>query len=82
MKYKAQISITLERNDEAESVFLAVDVDNVNLPQGLECSAELVEGTSMLFTIGTDKGIPTLRATVDDLLKSAETAYKVLRALE
>ena len=82
MRYEAQITILIEQKDEAESIFLAVDMDNLDLPEGLECTGEQTEENSMFFKISTNKSIPTLRATVDDLLKSAETAYKVLRILD
>ena len=78
-----QATVTLEYPDEkmAQAVAAAVSPDNFKTPVGLNVQTHR-EGKTVVTTIQCEGKLATFTATIDDLLFSASTAEKTLRAIK
>lgn len=78
---EAEIKLKYRTAKYAEAVAKAVSPDNFKVPPGL--SIETVSEENKVVThIKCKKEIPTLTATVDDLLACITTAEKILRTTD
>jgi hypothetical protein len=78
-----EATITLEYGDEktAETIANAVSPDNFKTPTGLSIKT-VRKGSHVLTDVKTEGKLATFIATIDDLLFSASTAEKTLRAIK
>ena len=78
-----QATITLEYKDQktAQAVAEAVSPDNFKTPVGLQV-ATTRENSKVITTIQCEGKLATFTATIDDLLFSASTAEKTLKAIK
>jgi len=77
----ADIVIRCDGAEKARSIRDAISPDNIGAPPGVRIDVE-VEGSTLLLKIECSRGIPTLIATVDDLLsciQASETAIKEIQ---
>lgn len=77
-----QAKVTLEYNDEktAKAVAAAVSPDNFKTPVDLRVETNL-QGNRVVTEVVCEGKLATFTATIDDLLFSASTAEKTLRAI-
>ncbi len=77
-----QAKIQLEYKDEktAEAIEQAVSPDNFKTPVGLLVKT-VRENTKVITVIECDGKLATFTATIDDLLFSASTAEKTVKAI-
>lgn len=78
-----QATVTLEYADAktAEAIAKAVSPDNFKTPVGLQVKTAQ-EGNRVITEIGYEGKLATFTATIDDLLFSASTAEKAVKAIE
>ena len=76
-----EAAITLEYGDAktAEAISKAVSPDNFKTPAGLSIKT-FRKGNSVVTEIRAEAKLATFIATIDDLLFSASTAEKTIRA--
>ena len=77
-----EAKVTLEYPDEktAEAVTKAVSPDNFKTPAGLQVKT-FREDSKVVTIIKCEAKLATFTATIDDLLFSASTAEKTLKAI-
>ncbi len=77
-----EATVTLEYRDEktAQAVAAAVSPDNFKTPQGLQIKT-VKENNRVITQISYHGKLATFTATIDDLLFSASTAEKTLKAI-
>lgn len=76
--FKATVSVGFIDTNDARTVFAAVEPENMRLPDGLTCRGHVVAEKTLEYQVATSRGIASLRATIDDLLKSIAVATNVL----
>ena len=78
-----QATITLEYKDEktAKAIAQAVSPDNFKTPIGLHVKTER-DANKVITHIECEGKLATFTATIDDLLFSASTAEKALKAIK
>jgi len=77
----ADIVIRYEGVEKARSIRDAISPDNIGAPPGVRIDVE-VEGSTLVLKVECSRGIPTLVATVDDLLsciQASETAIEEIQ---
>ena len=77
---KAQITLRYEEEKEAEAIANAVSPDNKKTPSSLSIKTAS-RGNQVITYMKCSEKIPTLIATIDDLLSCVSVAEKVLRAV-
>ncbi len=77
-----EATVTLEYKNEktAQAIAKAVSPDNFKTPIGLQVKT-VRENNKVITKISCDGKLATFTATLDDLLFSASTAEKTLRAI-
>ncbi|MEM2118754.1 MAG: KEOPS complex subunit Pcc1 [Candidatus Bathyarchaeia archaeon] len=77
----AETEIILDYGDEriAEAIAKAVSPDNFKTPKGLTIKTSCQDG-KVITQIKCDKTLPTLIATIDDLLACVTVAEKTINA--
>lgn len=78
---EAQIVLEYEDKKTALAVASAISPDNFRTPTGLSIETCHADG-KVATTVRCTRGIPSLTATIDDLLFCASTAEKVLQAVK
>jgi hypothetical protein len=78
-----EATITLEYGDERTAVAVAdaVSPDNFKTPAGLQVKTSR-ENSKVITQIQCEGKLATFTATIDDLLFSASTAEKTLKAIK
>lgn len=78
-----QATVTLEYKDEktAKAIAQAVSPDNLKTPIGLQVKT-IRENNKVITQIECEGKLATFTATIDDLLFSASTAEKTLKAIK
>ena len=77
----ADIVIRYDGAEKARSIGDAISPDNIGAPPGVGIDVE-VEGSTLRLRVECSRGIPTLIATVDDLLsciQASETAIEEIQ---
>ena len=77
---KAEITLTYDAVREAEAVASAVSPDNVKVPPGLSVKTTR-RRNKVLTEIECERRLPTLIATLDDLLACVSVAEKAFSAV-
>jgi hypothetical protein len=82
-KPETRVQITLPYRDPetAASIREATTPDNQETPPGITIESTLRDAT-LLITVTSTKGIPTLIATTDDLLSCIQAAERALQEIE
>jgi hypothetical protein len=77
-----EATITLEYADQktAEAIAKALSPDNLKTPVGLQVKTARCEN-AVITEIQCEGKLATFTATIDDLLSSASTAEKTIRAI-
>lgn len=78
---EAQIVLEYRNGHVARAVANAVLPDNFKTPKGLSIETNS-NGTKVITTVKCKRGIPSLIATLDDLLFCASTAERILQTAE
>ena len=79
MQAKIQLSYRDEKN--AEAIAKAVSPDNFKTPEGLKIST-VREKSEVVTEVECSGKLATFTATIDDLLSSASTAEKTVKAVK
>ncbi len=79
-RLKAQITLRYEEEKEAEAIANAVSPDNKKPPPSLSIKTA-TRGNQVTTYIECSEKIPTLIATIDDLLSCVSVAEKALRTV-
>ena len=74
---KVHIAIDFGDSKDATQVMEAVVPDNLQLPNGLEIESKL-KGSLLEFVIVCERGIDSLRATVEDLMSAVDVSMRTL----
>lgn len=74
---EAEISLEYDDAKDAEAVANAVSPDNFKVPPGLSIETSS-KGNKVVTHVGCEMKIPTLIATIDDLLFCVSTAEKTI----
>lgn len=78
---QAKIHLSYRDEKTAEAIAKAVSPDNFKTPAGLKIST-IREKDKVITEIECDGKISTFTATIDDLLFSASTAEKTVKAVK
>ena len=78
---EAQIVLEYEDKQTAQAVASAVSPDNFKTPTGLSIKTSCEDG-KVVTTVRCKRGIPSLTATIDDLLFCASTAERTLQTVK
>ncbi len=78
---QAKIQLNYLNEKTAEAIVEAVSPDNFNTPAGLQISTVRVNNR-VITEIECDGKLSTFTATIDDLLFSASTAEKTVKAVK
>jgi len=77
---KAKIALRAESPEEAEAIARALNPDNSLAPQGMSLSTR-TKGSEVITEIKFSGRVETLMSTIDDLLKCAQAAERVLKSV-
>lgn len=77
----ATIELELAPVMDAQRVLDSVLPDNVPLPPGLRIESRVLNGR-LVFKIECDRGLDSLRATLEDLLSSVDLSLRTLKSTE
>jgi len=75
---EAEIRLSYQNEREAEAVAKAVSPDNVEVPPGLYVKT-VRNGSNVLTKVECQTRLPTLIATIDDLLACVSVAEKTFK---
>jgi hypothetical protein len=78
---QAKIQLSYPNEKTAEAIAKAVSPDNFKTPEGLKIGT-IEESTMVITEIECDGKLSTFTATIDDLLSSASTAEKTVKAVK
>lgn len=77
----ATIELELLPVADAQRVLHSVLPDNMPLPSGLRIESEIVNG-KLVFRIVCDRGLDSLRATIEDLLSAVDLSLRTIKSAE
>jgi hypothetical protein len=78
---RARIQLSYPNEKTAEAIAKAVSPDNFKTPEGLKINTQR-ENSWVITEIECDGKLSTFTATIDDLLSSASTAEKTVKAVK
>jgi hypothetical protein len=78
---QAKIQLSYPNEKTAEAIAKAVSPDNFKTPEGLKINTKK-ENRWVMTEIECDGKLSTFTATIDDLLSSASTAEKTVKAVK
>ena len=77
--YEATMVMEFCTDEEAKTVYQALEPDNKPLPKGLELNTKL-EGRRVVFEVRCGRPIMSLLATLDDILRMSALAENIAKA--
>jgi len=77
----AEIVIEFDKIEDANNVLNAIKPDNTPLPQGISIQTN-VEKTRVSIQIKCERGIDSLRATVEDIMSAIDLSVRTLDTIE
>jgi len=75
------IELELAPIEDAERVLDAVLPDNIPLPVGLRIASETVRG-KLVFRIECNRGLESLRTTIEDLMSAVDLSLRTIESTE
>jgi hypothetical protein len=80
-RLQAKIQLSYRDEKTAEAIAKAVSPDNFKTPEGLKIRT-VREKNEVITEVECDGKLSTFTATIDDLLSSASTAEKTVKAVK
>ncbi len=77
----ADIQLEFESHEDANQVLNAINPDNSPLPPGISIQTS-VEQNRLLIRIECERGIDSLRATVEDIMSAIDLSLRTLNTIE
>jgi len=77
----ATIEIEVSPAGEAERVLDAISPDNMPLPMGLRITSQ-VKGGRLHLSIECDRGLDSLRATIEDVMSAIDLSIRTINSTE
>ena len=77
----AEIQLEFESNEDATHVLKAINPDNSPLPPGIVIQTS-VEKNRLLIRIECERGIDSLRATVEDIMSAIDLSVRTINTIE
>ena len=77
----AEIQLNFESNEDATHVLEAINPDNSPLPSGISIQTS-VDENRLLITIECERGIDSLRTTVEDIMSAIDLSVRTINTLE
>ena len=77
----AEIQIEFKSNEDATHVLNAINPDNTPLPPGISIQTG-VEEKRLLFKIECERGIDSLRATIEDIMSAIDLSVRTINTVE
>ncbi|MHA1907312.1 MAG: KEOPS complex subunit Pcc1 [Candidatus Thorarchaeota archaeon] len=77
----AEIQLEFESNEDATHVLNAIKPDNSPLPPGIAIQTS-VEANRLLIRIECERGIDSLRATVEDIMSAIDLSVRTINTVE
>ena len=76
-----RMELTFESHTHAERVLDAIAPDNYPLPTGIMIDAK-VNGPILLILIDCERGIDSLRATLEDIMSAIDLSIRTYKSIE
>ena len=77
----AKIHIEFKSNEDATHVLEAINPDNSPLPPGISIQNH-VEDSRLMIQIECERGIDSLRATVEDIMSAIDLSIRTIDTIE
>ncbi|UCE10369.1 MAG: CTAG/PCC1 family protein [Candidatus Thorarchaeota archaeon] len=77
----AVIRLSFDSPKSAERTYKAISPDNTPVPSGLEISAK-TNNKDLVITVLCERGIDSLRATVEDLMSATDLSIRTAFTVE
>jgi tRNA threonylcarbamoyladenosine modification (KEOPS) complex Pcc1 subunit len=77
----AEIQIEFKSNEDATHILEAINPDNSPLPPGISIQTH-VEDTRLMIQIECERGIDSLRATVEDIMSAIDLSARTINSVE
>ena len=77
----AEINLEFPSSAEAERISKSLSPDNVPLPPGLRIDTQ-VRGNRLALKIECERGLDSLRATLEDIMSAIDLALRTARLVE
>jgi len=77
---EAKLTLSFPDSETADIVYRALKPDNVPVPRGLKLGAEIL-GSSVRVDIVSERPLPSLLTTLDDILRMAHLSESTVKAL-
>ncbi|RDE16651.1 MAG: hypothetical protein C4K49_04635 [Candidatus Thorarchaeota archaeon] len=81
MLMAATIEIEVSPAGEAERVMDAISPDNMPLPKGLRITSQVKDGR-LYVSIECDRGLDSLRATIEDVMSAIDLSIRTMNSTE
>ncbi|MHA2426099.1 MAG: KEOPS complex subunit Pcc1 [Candidatus Thorarchaeota archaeon] len=77
----AEIQLEFKSNEDATQVLRAINPDNSPLPPGISIQTR-VDTNRLSIIIECERGIDSLRATVEDIMSAIDLSVRTLNTIE
>jgi tRNA threonylcarbamoyladenosine modification (KEOPS) complex Pcc1 subunit len=77
----AEIMIEFKSYEDATHIMEAINPDNSPLPPGITIQTQ-VEDTQLIIRIQCERGIDSLRATVEDIMSAIDLSARTISTIE
>jgi tRNA threonylcarbamoyladenosine modification (KEOPS) complex Pcc1 subunit len=77
----AEIQIEFKSNEDAAHILEAINPDNSPLPLGITIHTQ-VEDARLIIRIECERGIDSLRATVEDIMSAIDLSVRTINTIE
>ena len=74
------MELTFDSSDHAERVLEAITPDNKPLPEGISIDTK-VEGEKLFILIECERGIDSLRATLEDIMSAIDLSIRTYKSI-